>query len=135
MNINRYTLFFLRETKNLIRVKLNENSKNIAMIRFSTPEIGKSNAYLHNVEVAKSHRNLNIGSRLLGKMDTFLKMNYPETELIQGVLWDDQTNPYLQTFFKKNGYSFDLDNHSFYDDQEDLIIDVIPILKKLYRIK
>ena len=65
-SINRYSLFLLRERRNLLRVCLNENNNQIALMRFSTPELdtGNSNtAYLHNVEVANTHRNSRIGSR------------------------------------------------------------------------
>ena len=132
-SINRYSLFLLRERRNLLRVCLNENNNQIALMRFSTPELdtGNSNtAYLHNVEVAKTHRNSRIGSRLLEKMDLYLKINNPEVNKIQGVLWDDQSNPYLHHFFRKNGYDLDYNLESVYDDGN-MIIDVIPILKNL----
>lgn len=132
-SINRYSLFLLRERKNLLRVCLNENNNQIAFMRFSTPDIDTSNsnrAYLHNVEVAKTHRNSRIGSRLLEKMDLYLKINNPEVNKIQGVLWDDHSNPYLHNFFRKNGYELDYNKESVYDDGK-RIIDVIPILKNL----
>jgi GNAT superfamily N-acetyltransferase len=132
-SINRYSLFLLRERRNLLRVCLNENNNQIALMRFSTPELDTRNsntAYLHNVEVAKTHQNSRIGSRLLEKMDLYLKINNPEVNKIKGVLWDDQSNPYLHHFFRKNGYDLEYNLESVYDDGN-TIIDVIPLTKNL----
>ena len=131
--MNRYSLFFLRETRSLIRIALNKNAEQIGLLRFSTPDprhLNPTIAYLHNVEVTPDHRNSRIGSRLLQKMEMYLKINNPETEQINGVLWDDQTNPYLHQFFNKNGFELDRFNQAIYDDGISLI-DVIPLTKKI----
>ena len=97
-SINRYSLFLLRERKNLLRLSLNENNNQIALMRFSTPDtsnISNTNnlnyAYLHNIEVAKTHRNSRIGSRLLEKMDLSPE-NFSQT---QACFIQIYTHPYL----------------------------------------
>ena len=75
--LNRYTLFLLRETRNLMRITLSANKKQIGLVRFSTPKLNSiypTTAYLHKIEVAESHRNARIGSRLLTQMDDYLKI-------------------------------------------------------------
>lgn len=131
--LNRYTLFLLRETRNLMRITLSANKKQIGLVRFSTPKLNSiypTTAYLHKIEVAESHRNARIGSHLLTQMDDYLKINNPATDLIRGVLWDDQTNGYLHDFFKKNGYHLDFEKEGIFDDGT-FIIDTIPIIKEL----
>ena len=128
--LNKYSLIFSRESRHLIRLALFENKNRIGMVRFSTPpEPLTKSAYLNSIEIAKTYRNKNIGSRLLNKMEIYLTTN-TEVENIMGMLWNDNTNPYLEEFFIKNDYLLKYDERSFYDNGED-IIECVPLFKKL----
>jgi ribosomal protein S18 acetylase RimI-like enzyme len=128
--LNKYSLIFSRETRNFFRLALLENKNRIGLVKFSTPpELLTKSAYLHSIEIAEEHRNKNIGSRLLNKMDLYLTTN-TEVENIMGMLWNDNTNPYLEEFFIKNDYLLKYDERSFYDNGVD-IIECVPMLKKI----
>jgi ribosomal protein S18 acetylase RimI-like enzyme len=128
--LNNYSLIFSRESRHLIRLALLENKNRIGLVRFSTPpEPLTKSVYLNSIEIAKTYRNKNIGSRLLNKMELYLTTN-TEVENIMGMLWNDNTNPYLEEFFIKNDYLLKYDERSFYDNGED-IIECVPLFKKL----
>ena len=128
--LNKYSLIFSRETRNFFRLALLENKNRIGLVKFSTPpELLNKSAYLHSIEIAEEHRNKNIGSRLLNKMDLYLTTN-TQVENIMGKLWNDNTNPYLEEFFIKNDYLLKYDERSFYDNGVD-IIECVPMLKKI----
>lgn len=128
--LNKYSLIFSRETRNFFRLALLENKTRIGLVKFSTPpEPLTKNAYLHSIEIAEELRNKNIGSRLLNKMELYLTTN-TEVENILGMLWNDNTNPYLEDFFIKNDYLLKYDERSIYDNGED-IIECVPMLKKI----
>ena len=62
------------------------------------------------------------------KNGMYLKNNTSAT-INKGVLWNDQSNPFLNDFYK-NGYQLDNNNQSYYDDGE-TIFETIPLEKKL----
>ena len=102
----------------------------IGLVRFSLPiNTLTKTAYLHKIEVAKTHRNHNFGTTLLNNMDHFLLEN-TSVENISGMLWDDKSNLYLKEFFIKNGYDIKHEDYSTYDTGEQ-IIDCTPIFKSL----
>lgn len=125
-------IFFLRETKRVVSLILNQNSEKIAQVRFSPPCYQSSlprTAYLHNINVEPKYRNENIGSTLLKNMNRYLKEN-THANKITGVLWDDTTNPFLSSFFEKNGYSLKKDEFEIYDDGE-IMVEITPIERNL----
>ena len=120
-------LFFIRETKKVVSLILNNNKKRIGQVRFSPPcpHNYPTTAYIHKIHVVPDYRNKNIGSHLLKHMNLYLKEN-TNAKKVSGVLWDDTTNPFLSEFFKKNGYTLFNNGQDFYDDGEN-IIEIIPL--------
>lgn len=124
-------LFFIRETKKVVSLILNNNKQKIGQLRFSPPcpHNYPSTAYIHKIHVVPDYRNKNIGSKMLKHLNLYLKEN-TNAEKINGVLWDDTNNPYLSDFFEKNGYTLLKDKIHFHDDGENMI-EIIPLEKKL----
>ena len=114
-------ILVIKESPKIISLVMNKHSTHLAKVRFSSPStntnIDDTVAYLHNINVNPFHRNKQLGSLMLRHMNDYLKEN-TLTEKVRGVLWDDMTNPYLSSFFCKNGYRFHLEEQSIYDDGE-----------------
>ena len=114
-------IFIIQETPKIISLVMNRYSTRLAKVRFSPPttstSIDDTIAYLHHINVNPFHRNKQLGSLMLRHMNTYLKEN-TLAETVRGVLWDDMSNPYLSSFFCKNGYTLNLEEQSIYDDGE-----------------
>ena len=128
--MDRLSLFFYKETRKIFRLSFIKDNEQIGLVRFSPALQDKDYAYLHSVDVMNKYRNNNIGSNLLFKMDEFL-VNNTATKIINGVLWNDNSNQYLNSFFTKNGYTINEKDHCFFDDGE-AFFDIYPLSKKLY---
>ena len=126
-------ILVIKESPKIISLIMNKHSTRLAKVRFSPPptntNIDDTVAYLHHINVNPFHRNKQLGSLMLREMNTYLKKN-TLTETVRGVLWDDTTNPYLSSFFCKNGYTLNLEEQSIYDDGEK-IFEITPIERQL----
>ena len=124
-------LFFIRETRKVVSLILNNNKQRIGNIRFSPPcpHNYPNTAYINNIYVDPNYRNKNIGSKMLKHMNIYLKEN-TNAKKINGVLWDDTKNLYLSNFFEKNGYTLSKDQIHFHDDGENMI-EIIPVEREL----
>lgn len=127
---SKFAFILLRERKNIMRFSLIQDKTNVGMVRFSLPitPLTKS-AYLHKIEIDKPYRKQYFGTTLLNKMDNFL-LEKTDVENIMGMLWDDESNLYLNNFFIKNGYDLKQNEACTYDNGEK-IIDCVPIFKSL----
>jgi len=124
-------LKLFRQSPNVLAISLSVNTTPIGNVRF-TP-IGAqylNTAYINSINVEKEYQNKGIGTTLLTEMNNYL-MAHTSAKEITGVLWDDNTDPFLSEFFFKNGYTPSDTQHLFYDDGV-ATFDIIPIERKLY---
>lgn len=124
------SLTFFRETKKVTRIFMNDGVYAVGSIRFSFSKKKDKTAYLHNIEIYKSYRNQGFGTYLLNRCESFIEKNYPYTEKISAVLWDNQEDLFVQDFFAKNKYNINHREVCVYDDGES-IFDILPMEKKL----
>ncbi len=106
---------------------LKKFTNEIGILQFSIPS--HTTVYLHKIEIEESYRNKNNGTNLLKKFDDHVVRNTDALN-IRGMLWDDNSNPYLEDFFIKNNYKLDFSKISNYDDG-DKIYTCTPIFKKI----
>lgn len=124
------SLTFFRETKKVTKIVMNDGVFAIGSIRFSFPEKQEKTAYLHKIEIFKTYRNQGFGTYLLNRCESFIEKKHPYTEKISAVLWDNQTDPFVQDFFAKNNYKINHREVCLYDDGESMF-DILPMEKKL----
>jgi len=126
-------LLLVHESPKVISLILNRNSTRLGRVRFTPPTLTTNTddtiAYLHHIKVNHFYRNKEIGSFMLNHMNTYLKKN-TLAETIKSVLWDDMSNPYLSSFFIKNGYTLNTGEQTIYDDGEK-IFEITPIERNL----
>lgn len=125
-------LKLIRQSPNVLALSLSINTNHIAKVRFTPPPptLNVNTAYINSIDVKKQYQNRGIGAMLLTQMNNYL-MEHTSAKKITGVLWDDNTDPFLSDFFFKNGYFPTESQHLFYDDGI-AVFDIIPIERKLY---
>ena len=84
--------------------------------------------YINNIEIYKSCRYNNFGTKLLQETENALLENNIKNIHINA--WQKQGENTLE-FFLKNGYTLRDNNYNIYDNGE-VIYDIIPIIKTLY---
>jgi ribosomal protein S18 acetylase RimI-like enzyme len=127
------SLHVFRQSTKVMGITLNMDKTLVGQVRFTQPcsKIHPGVAYINTIDVAKEYQNMKIGSSLLHEMNKYLIVN-TKAKCVKGVLWDDNTQPFLSNFFLKNGYIISDPEHIHYDDGENLF-DIIPIERELNR--
>lgn len=107
---------------------INAYKNNIPIGNTISHTIGNS-AYINNIEIYKTCRNNKLGTKLLKETENLLLENNIKKIYINA--WEKQGEN-TSEFFLKNGYIPRDNNYNIYDNGE-VIFDIIPMIKILYR--